>query len=387
MIAFKWWEHVTEKYNVTVKIRHEVLEVDKEKKVLKIKDLISGNEFEDSYDKLIFATGARSILPPVEGANLEQVFTLRNITDMYQIKAYLNKEEPKEGVIVGSGFIGLEMCESLRALGMKVTLVERLSSVTPGLDTDMAAYVEAYLKEQDIQVYKGVSATKITPDAVVLDNGKKIPAGFVLLSTGVRPNTEIAASIGVDLGKTKAITVNSRMQTSVPDIYACGDCIEVPHLITGKSVYRPLGTTANKTGRITGDAVTGGMLELRGILGTGIFRLFEKTIALTGLSEKAAIDEGYEIEVCHNIKLNKPDFMEGKEMVIKGVADRKTRRLLGVQIFGEEGVDKRIDVFVTAITFGGKVDDLFHLDLAYSPPYSTVKDPVAYTGQILESKI
>ncbi|MCP1109637.1 FAD-dependent oxidoreductase [Ohessyouella blattaphilus] len=380
-------EFFKEKYNIEVKTRHEVLAADGKTKSLQIKDLSTGREYEDTYDKLIFATGARSVMPPIIGAELEQVFTLRNIRDMYRIKSFLDERHPKEGVIVGSGFIGLEVCESLKALGLKVTLVERLPSVTPGLDVDMATYVEEYLEAKEVKVYKGVSAKEITGTAVILEDGTEIPADFVLLSTGVRPNTEVAAAMGVELGETKAIKVNRQMMTNLPDVYACGDCIEVPHLLTEKPVYRPLGTTANKTGRIAGEVVTGGDLSYRGVLGTGIFRLFEKTIGLTGLSEKEAEKAGYEVVVCHNIKPNKVNYLGGEEMIIKGVADRKSKRLLGVQIFGGEGVDKRLDVFVTAISFKATVDDLFHLDLAYSPPYSTVKDPVAYTGQILEGEI
>ncbi len=177
------------------------------------------------------------------------------------------------------------------------------------------------------------------------------------------------------------------MLTSVEYIYACGDCAESYSCLTGKNIYRPLGSTANKTGRIVGEALNGGNLEFRGILGTGIFKVFDKAIAYTGLSEKEALKEGYEIVVCHNIKPDKATYYGGQEMIIKGVADKNTGRLLGIQIVGNSGVDKRIDVFVTAITFGAKVEDLFHLDLAYAPPFSTAKDPVMYTGMILENEI
>jgi rhodanese-related sulfurtransferase len=177
------------------------------------------------------------------------------------------------------------------------------------------------------------------------------------------------------------------MQTNFEDIYACGDCAESYSLITGKPIYRPLGSTANKTGRIVGDQITGNPLEFRGILGTAIFRAFELTVAQTGLSEKEALAEGYDVETCYNIKYDKPEYMHGKEMLIKAVADRNTGRMLGAQIIGKSGVDKRIDVFATAITFGAKAEDLFHLDLAYAPPYSTAKDPVMYTGMILDNAL
>lgn len=373
------------KYNIDVKIKHEVISVDSVRKTLEIKNLFTGEIFTDSYDKLILATGAFAILPPVEGVIQDHVFTLRNIGSMNRIKTYIEEHHPKKAIIVGTGFIGLEVCENLQKLGIEVTLVERLPQVTPGLDTDMAVYVKEHLKKNGVMVYTGLSAVKIEKDKVILENGESLEADFVLMSVGVKPNTELATSMGVELGVTKAIQVNENMMTNIQDVYACGDCIEQFHVVTGKAVYRPMGSTANKTGRIAGDVVTGGKLSFRGILGTGIFQVFGMAVALTGLSEREAENEGFDVEVCHIIKPDKPEYMGGKEMVIKGIADRKTGRLLGVQIVGMEGVDKRIDVFATAITYHAKAEDLFHLDLAYAPPFSTTKDPVMYTGMILDN--
>ena len=373
------------KYNVDVRTSHEVLNINPETKSMEIKNLFSNEVFTDYYDKLILATGASALIPPIEGTSDSHVFTLRNIGDMNRIKTFIDAVHPRKAVIVGTGFIGLEVCENLKNLGIEVTLVERLSQVTPGLDPDMAAYVEEHLKKNGVTVYTGLSAAKIEEGKVFLENGEVIAADFVLLSAGVKPNTELAVSMGVELGETKAIKVNNTMMTNLPDVYACGDCIEQFHVVTGKPVYRPMGSTANKTGRIAGDVITGGNLSFRGILGTGIFQIFGMTVALTGLSEKEAIREGYDVEVCHNIKPNKPEYMGGKEMVIKGIADRESGMILGTQIVGYEGVDKRIDVFVTAITYQAKAEDLFHLDLAYAPPFSTTKDPVMYTGMILDN--
>lgn len=375
------------KYNVDILVRHEVLSIDVENKTLEIQNLLTGQTFVDQYDKLVLATGASSLLPPISGTEEKFVFTLRNIGDMNRIKKYINESNPKSAVIIGTGFIGLEVCENLKGLGIDVTLVERLSQVTPGLDLDMAVYAEDHLKKNGIHVFTGATATKIEKNKVILADLREIQADMVLISTGVRPNTELAVKAGVELGITKAIKVNEKMMTNIEDIYACGDCIEQYHIVTGKPVYRPMGSTANKTGRIAGDVITGGNLRFRGILGTGIFQIFGMTVAQTGLSEREARTEGYDVEVCHNIKPNKPEYMGGKEMVIKGIADRKTGRLLGTQIVGAEGVDKRIDIFVTAITYQAKVEDLFHLDLAYAPPFSTTKDPVMYTGMILDNTI
>jgi len=375
------------KYNIDVFTRHEVLSVNAEQKTLEIKNLSSGEVISDFYDKLVIAAGASAVLPPIKGADRNHVFTLRDIADMNKIKSFLLQHNPKTAVIIGTGAIGLEVCENLKGLGIDVTLIEKLPQVTPGLDSDMAVYVKDHLAKNSVTVFTDASVTEITDSSVIVSGGKEIQADFVLISAGVRPNTELAQKAGIALGITKAIKVDDKMRTNIDDIYACGDCSEQFSAVTGKPVYRPLGSTANKTGRIAGDSITGGDLTFRGVLGTGIFRVFAMTVAQTGLSEKEARQEGYDVAVCHNIKPNKPEYMGGREMVIKAIADKATGRLLGAQIVGYEGVDKRIDVFVTAITFKARAEDLFHLDLAYAPPFSTTKDPVMYTGMILENAI
>ncbi len=375
------------KYNVDVLVRHEVLAIHPDEKTIDVKNLETGETFSDRYDKLVIATGASAVVPPIEGAQLPHVFTLRSIGDMNRIKAFIDDHHPQTAAIIGTGFIGLEMCENLKKLGISITLLEKLPHVTPGLDSDMAVYVKAHIEEHGVDVLTGVTVTEITKDGVQLSDGREISAELVLMSAGIRPNSQLAARAGIELGTAGAIRVDTKMRTSLPDIYACGDCIEHFDVVTGRPVYRPLGSTANKTGRIAGDSVTGGDLEFRGILGTGIFRIFELTVAQTGLSEREAHELGFETAVCHNIKPSRPEYMHGKEMVIKGIADKTTGRLLGVQIVGYDGVDKRIDVFVTAISFKANVEDLFHLDLAYAPPFSTTKDPVMYTGMILDNAI
>ncbi len=376
-----------DKYNVDIRTEHEVLSVLPETKTATIKNLKTGDVFTDSYDKLVIATGARAVTPPIAGRELKHVFTLRGIGDMLRIEAFLEEQKPKSAAIVGTGFIGLEMCENLMRRGIRVTLLEKLPQVTPGLDADVAVYVEEHLKSKGASVLTGVSITRITERAVELADGTNIEADFVLLSTGVRPNTDLAQAAGIRLGTTGAIQVNERMETNLPDVFACGDCIEQFHVVTGKPVYRPLGSTANKTGRIAGDCMTGGSLAYRGTLGTGIFRVMGLDVGQTGLTEREAKAEGYDTVVCHNIKPAKPEYLGGKEIVIKAIADRMSGRLLGAQVVGPEGVDKRVDVFATAISFGAKAEDLFYLDLAYAPPFSTTKDPVMYTGMILDNAI
>ena len=375
------------KYNVEIQTQHEVLAIDPAKKTVSVKNLITGDVFSDSYDKLILATGARAVTPPIPGREQAHVFTLRNINDMLAIHSFLEERKPASAAIIGTGFIGLEVCESLTRLGVAVTLLEKLPQVTPGLDRDMAIHVEEHLKKNGIAVQTGVSIASIADNSVVLSDKTSIPADLVLLSTGVRANTELAASAGVALGASGAILVNPRMETNLADIFACGDCIEQFHIVTGKQVFRPLGSTANKTGRIAGDCATGGNLAYRGTLGTGIFRVLGLSVGQTGLSEREALEAGFDAVVCHNTKPDRSEYLGGKEMVIKAIADRATGRLLGAQIVGTAGVDKRIDVFATAITYGAKAEDLFYLDLAYAPPFSTTKDPVMYTGMILENAI
>ncbi len=375
------------KYNVDVFTRHEVLEITPEAKTVSVKNLETSAVFEDHYDKLVIATGASAAVPPIPGAQQPHVFTLRTINDVRRIKAFIDTMQPKTAVIVGSGFIGLEMCENLCELDIAVTIVEKLPQITPALDDDMAVHVESYLAENDVTIYKDASVESITGTSVLLAGGISLPADIVLLATGVKPNAGLAAAAGATLGVAGAIRVNAQMQTSLPDVYACGDCIETFDAVTGRPFYRPLGSTANKTGRIAGDTITGGDLSFRGVLGTGIFRVFDLAVAQTGLTEREAHQLGIETAVCHNLKPDRPEYMGGREMVIKGIADRRTGRLLGAQIVGYEGVDKRIDVFVTAITCKAKAEDLFHLDLAYAPPFSTTKDPVMYTGMILENNL
>lgn len=384
-------EFFKKKYNVDVFRRHEVLNINTESKALTIKNLDTNDIFTESYDKLIIATGAKSIVPNILGTEKSNVFYLRNVAQADKIKEYIITHKPKSAVIVGTGFIGLEMTENLKKLGIEITLVERLNQVTPGLDSDMAVHVENYLKSKDINMILGDSVVELKGEPlvnqVVLQSGKVINSDFVIMSIGVKPNIELAKEAGIELGVNGSIKVDTKMMTNIKDVYACGDCAESYSVITKKPLYRPLGSTANKMGRIAGDQVSGGNLEFRGILGTGIFKLFDMTVAQTGLTEREALNEGFQTVVCHNIKLDKPEYYHGKEMVIKAIADKNTGKLLGVQIVGYTGVDKRIDVFVTAITFGAKVEDLFHLDLAYAPPFSTTKDPVMYTGMILDNSI
>ena len=379
------------RYNIDVMTRHNVTAVDKDAKTVTVENLETGDTFTDAYDVLVLATGASSILPPIPGVKSDNVFPIRNIQQAEATRSFVDSTDPKHATIIGAGFIGLEMAEQLKLRGVDVTIIERVPQVMPPLDKDMACRVEEHLEKNEIELMLGETVTELVGDGhverVVTESGKTIETDLVILSVGVRPNVELAMQMGVTLGETGAIAVNERMETNIPGVYAAGDVAESFSIVTGKPIWRPLGSTANKMGRTAGDVITGGHLEHRGILGTGIFKVFGLAVAQTGLAEKEARELGYDIEVLHNTKPDKPAYMGGKDMTIKAVADRTTRQLLGVQIVGFEGVDKRIDVFVTAITLKAKVDDLFHLDLAYAPPFSTTKDPVMYTGMVLSNSI
>jgi len=335
------------KYNIDIFTGHEVLDINPQTKEITIKNLHTNKVFIDNYDKLIIATGAEFFIPNVKGIDRGNVFFLRNVQSAKNIKNFIEEKKPQHAIIAGTGFIGFEMLENLMSDGINVTIVEKENKITPSLDEDMAAFLENALKKRNITIIKNSSIVEINEGKVTLDNGKELKCDMTIMATGVKPNIKLARDAGIEIGITSAIKVTTKMETNIKDIYACGDCIETFSMVTGKPIYRPLGSTANKTGRIAGDVVTDGTLEYRGNLSTGIFKIFNITVANTGLSEKEAICEGYDIAICHNIKPDKPTYFNGREMIIKAIADKKTERILGVQIIGYEGVDKRIDVFAT----------------------------------------
>lgn len=374
-----------EKNNIDIHTEHEVLSVDPGSKTLKVKNLLTGEEFNDSYDKLVISTGAYSTMPDLKGSDRENVFILRNVNDMNDIKNFIEKQKPKSAVIVGSGFIGLEMCESFKLLGMDVSIVAR-SKIAKGIDNDMAVYIEEHLRHKGVNVYTNTKTLEINDQGVLIGDGSTLKADIVLLATGVKPNVSLAANMGIELGVTGAIKVDKNMKTNIKDVYSCGDCIEMFNAINGKPIYRPLGSTANKTGTIAGSNITGIDDEFAGILGTGIFRVFDITVGMTGLSEEEAIKLGYNVSVSIDKRPDKPEYMGGRPIIIKALAEKETGRLLGAQMIGYEGTDRRLDVMVAAITFKASAEDLMHLDLAYSPPYSTPRDPLYYTGAKLRAK-
>ncbi len=374
-------------YGVDVLTEHEVVSVDASLQTLRVKNIKTKEIFEDWYDKLILATGAAPRLPDIPGVRRDHVFSLRSVQDARRILYFLEERKPLQVVIAGTGFIGMEMLESLTRLNISVTLAEKGDRIARHLDAEMSDHLQKLLEGRGISIRMSAKLKSIGSDHVVLDNGDTLPADMVLLATGVRPNTRLAAEMGLELGLSGAIRVNNRMETSLPHVYACGDCAETFSAVTGLPSYKPLGSTAAKTGRIAGDCATGGSMRYRGNIGTGIFRVFEWTVAHTGFTQKEAEKLGFSTAVCLHSQPDRPEYLGGQEMLIKAVADKKTGRLLGAQILGVQGVDKRIDVLATLITCGAKAEDLSHVDLAYAPPFSTTRDPVHYTGMLLESAL
>lgn len=377
-------EYFKIKSNIDIFTEHEVLKINTNDKSITVKNILNGEVFKVTYDKLVIATGATAGIPTIKGIDKSNVFLLRNINHMNDIKAFVEKNSPEKAAIIGSGFIGMEMCESFKNLGMEVSLIAR-SSVSKGIDRDMSVYIEEHLKEKGINVYTYTPIEEITEKGVVLGDGNIVEADIILIAAGIKPNVKLAKEIGVEIGATGAIKVDKHMQTNLPDIYSCGDCIEVYNTVTGKNMYMPLGSTANKTGTIAGSNISGKDEEFRGVLGTGIYRIFDLTVGQTGLSEEEAIKQGYDVVSVIDRKNNKSEYMGGKPIIIKIVVNKEDKTLLGAQLIGYDGVDKRLDVLVTAITFKAKAEDLMHLDLAYSPPYSIPRDPVYYSAAKLKT--
>ncbi|MEZ0536855.1 FAD-dependent oxidoreductase [Caldicellulosiruptoraceae bacterium PP1] len=381
------------KYNVDILTLHEVIKISPQENKVYVKNLTTNDVFEDYYDKLIIATGASPIIPDIKGINKEGIFKLRNVQDADKIKSFIASEKPLHALIVGGGYIGLEMAESFKTLGMSVTIIEKQDYIAPSLDDDMSRLVEEYLESCGIKIYKKAEILEFEGENdkvrfAVINNNEKIRSDIVLISTGIKPNTKLAKEASIKTGINDAIEVDQYMRTNIENIYAAGDCAETYFKLNGQSIYIPLGSTANKMGRIAGENATGGNLKFNGILATSIFKVFDMSVAQTGYTEKKAKQEGLDIEVGHISKHNITQAYPGAErMTIKAIVEKNSRKIIGAQIVGKFGVDKRIDVLATAIYSGLTVDDLFQLDLAYAPPFSSAKDPIHYVGMVMTNFI
>ena len=377
--------------NVNVLVRHRVERIDTSGKKLSVLDLETGRAFEDTYDRLVVATGARAVLPPIPGADLEGIFHIRFLTDADRIRSYIEEHSPTNAAIVGGGYIGLEVAENLCRLGMEVFLIEGRDRVALSYGPEVSEKVEAELGAHGVGVYTGKEVDGFTGEGRVRGvkfGEEELAAELVIVGIGIEPNVDLAAEAGIELGSTGAILVDERMRTSIPDVWAAGDCVQTTNLADGSPAWVPLGDTANQMGRVAGtNAATGEeTLEFPGTLGTGIFKVFDLGVGKTGLSEEAAADAGFEVVSAGLSAKDRAGYYPGaQEVFLKLIADRATGRLLGAEAAGS-GTDKLIDVCATAIWGGLSYPDLVNIDLAYSPPYGPTLSPVIQAATILSGK-
>jgi NADPH-dependent 2,4-dienoyl-CoA reductase/sulfur reductase-like enzyme/rhodanese-related sulfurtransferase len=380
-------------FDMTVLTGARAMSINPKSHSLEIKKLKTDKTSTLEYDKLVIATGSLPVVPPWEGKELEGIFTLSNIPDASAIRGYLAGLQKKEVVIVGAGLIGLEMAENFVAAGSKVTVIEALGWPLPALlDADIAFLVEKHLRSRGVKLLFGQRVSGFRGDgsgrvSQVLLGDTAYDAGLVLLSLGVRPNVTLAKEAGLAIGATGGLAVNEYLQTSDPDIYAGGDCAETVNLITGKKALVPLGSTANKQGRVIGTNVTGGRDTFPGIIGTGIAKIFDLNVGRTGLNESQARDAGYVVTIVLNPASEHAGYYPGsRDIFVKLVAEKSTGRLLGGQVVGPGDAAKRTDVLATALTFGAKAADLANLDLAYAPPFNSAMDPLHDAANIIRNK-
>ncbi len=383
-------ESFWERFRINVKVGHEVTAIDPAKKTVTVRELETGKVFTESYDKLVLSPGAKPTRPNLPGIDSKKLFTLRTVEDTFRIREFVVEKRPKTAVLIGGGYIGLEMAENLCEMGVKVTVAERLEQLMNTMDYDMAAFVNAVLRQRGVELRLGVEVAGFEESEdgikVLLGSGEALAADMAVMAIGVTPETELAKAAGLELGVRGSIVVNDRMETSAPDIYAVGDAVQVKHAITGQDTVIALAGPANKQGRIAADNICGGDSRYRGSMGTSVIKIFDVTAASTGLTEKAALAAGID---CDKVILSPGShasyYPDAKVMTMKVVFEKGTLRILGAQIIGADGADKRIDVIATAIGAGISADKLKDLDLAYAPPYSSAKDPVNMAGFMIEN--
>ncbi len=376
-------EVMHEKFAIDVRVRNEVVKIDRAKKHLLVKDLGNGNEYTESYDYLVLSPGAAAVKPPITGIDLPGIFTLRNLQDMDRIIETLKGK--LSAVVVGGGYVGLEMAESLRHLGLEVTLIELASQVMGPSDPEMATMLHTEIQMNSVNLRLGLSVTSFAQNGdrlqVILSSGDKVDTDAVIMAIGVRPENQLAKNAGLDIGVTGGIKVNAYMQTNDESIYAVGDAIEVKDLMTGKPALIPLAGPANRQGRIAADNIFGLKREYRDTQGSAVCKVFDLTFAMTGLSEKQAIKNAIRYDKVYVHPANHATYYPGATSIsLKMIYDLDNGRVLGAQAIGLDGVEKRIDVLAVAIRAGMTVYDLEEMELCYAPPYGSAKDPVNYAG-------
>lgn len=378
------------RFNIDVRVHSEVIKLDRAAKTVTVRKLDTGETYTERYDQLILSPGAAAQRPGLPGEDSARIFTLRTVEDAFAIKDFIGETQPDRAVIVGGGFIGLEMAENLMDAGVKVTLLQRSEQVLPPLDADMAAEIHAHLREKGVELRfrQSITGYEATDDGVrvKLKDGDSIDCGMVLLAAGVTPDTALAAEAGLALGHKGAIVVDSHLRTSDPDIYAAGDAVEVRQPITGGRVLIPLAGPANRQGRIIADNLCGIESEYKGTLGASVVKVFDMTAATVGLNEKSAKAAGVRYDKVVNYSASHAIYYPGgHNMTLKTLFDPDTGAILGAQITGFDGVDKRIDVLSTAIQAHMTGADLAQLELAYAPPFSSAKDVVNMAGFAIEN--
>ena len=373
------------RFNIDVRVNSEAVKIDPASKEVTVKDLRSGDTYVESYDNLILSPGAEPIRPNLEGIDSDIVFTLRNIPDTLKIKSYIETAKPKSAVVIGGGYIGVEMAENLKEAGLDVSIVELADHLIAPLDFDMAADVHRYIKSNGIKLYLNNGVKAIDGHTVVLQNGE-INADMVIMSVGVRPETALAQDCGIKTNRRGSIIVDRSMKTNITDIYAVGDAIEVEDFITKTPAFIPLAGPANKQGRIAADNIAGLTSEYKGTQGSAVLKLFDMTVATTGLNEKSAKAAGIDYDKTYIYSGSHAGYYPGaNNMSVKALWDKKSLKIIGAQIIGFDGVDKRMDVLASAIRFGAKITDLTELELCYAPPFGSAKDPINMLGFVAEN--
>ena len=383
-------ESFWKRFRIAMKVHHEVTAIHPERKAVTVQNLETGAVFDECYDKLLLSPGAQPTQPKLPGIGIDKLFTLRTVEDTFRIKEYINQYHPRSVVLAGGGFIGLELAENLRQIGMDVTIVQRPKQLMNPFDPDMAAFLHAEMRKHGIHLAMGYTVEgfegKNGGVDVFLKDAAPIHADMVILAIGVTPESKLAKDAGLALGIKGSILVNDRMETSVPDIYAVGDAVQVKHYVTGEASLISLAGPANKQGRIAADNICGGDSRYAGSQGSSIIKVFNLTAAVTGINETIARRAGLPVDSVILSPMSHAGYYPGgKVMTMKVVFERESFRLLGAQIIGYDGVDKRIDVLATAIHAGMKATELKELDLAYAPPYSSAKDPVNMAGFMIDN--
>ncbi len=383
-------ESFWKRFRIKMNVHHEVTAIDPDSKTVTVKNLENGEVFTESYDKLVLSPGAKPIKPNFDGADSNKIFTLRTVEDTLKIKKYADTHHPKSAAVVGGGFIGIEVAENLRDLGIDVTLVEASEQLMAPFDRDMASFIHAEIRKNGINLMLDTMVEGFADNDCSIDvkfkNAQTIHTDMVVMAIGVAPETTLAKNAGLQLGIKGSIVVNDRMETSVPDIYAVGDAVQIKNFVTGEDALISLAGPANKQGRIAADNICGGDSHYTGGQGSSVIKIFDMTAAATGINEKTAKSLGIIVDKVILSPMSHAGYYPGgKIMTMKVLFEKENYRLLGAQIVGFESVDKRIDVLATAIRAGMKAYDLTELDLAYAPPYSSAKDPVNMAGYIIEN--